>query len=324
MRAGSGAGGPGGPGAGRHESARAYIAHEHMSPADAELFATLVEGFYAAPLDDISIESIAADGSAEGEGDDTPSSKRVRGGYAKLVGWLGSRLAQHRVPVHHGFVLQRVDWSGDVVRLFGVDRYADASRTILTLPLGVLQRGDIAIDPGLGEHERALHQLAMGQVVKLVLCMHAPVWQRYASRDLEFVHRHDLAFPAFWVRSRGDSHQITAWAGGPRAVDIADWSTADLVEHALVDFAESLRMPASELIEALVHVHFHDYAHDPFARGAYSYTRVGGTHAAETLARPLGDRLYLAGEATDAEYEGTIAGAIASGIRAANQVLAHH
>jgi monoamine oxidase len=80
-------------------------------------------------------------------------------------------------------------------------------------------------------------------------------------------------------------------------------------------------MPRGPLEAAVEHVHFHDYAADPFARGAYSYTRVGGSASAEVLARPLGDTLYFAGEATDAEYEGSVAGALTSGERAAHQIL---
>ena len=67
----------------------------------------------------------------------------------------------------------------------------------------------------------------------------------------------------------------------------------------------------------------HDYDADRLSRGAYSYTRVGGTAACETLARPLaGGRLIFAGEATDARYQGTVAGALASGVRAAAEVAA--
>ncbi|HEU4615119.1 MAG TPA: FAD-dependent oxidoreductase, partial [Kofleriaceae bacterium] len=72
---------------------------------------------------------------------------------------------------------------------------------------------------------------------------------------------------------------------------------------------------------AILHQLFHDYAHDPFARGAYSYSRVHGLGAADVLARPLADKVFLAGEVTDAEYEGSVAGALASGSRAARQVL---
>jgi monoamine oxidase len=49
---------------------------------------------------------------------------------------------------------------------------------------------------------------------------------------------------------------------------------------------------------------------------------VGGSDAAKTLARPEGKTLFFAGEATDAGgRNGTVHGAIASGRRAAQQVL---
>jgi monoamine oxidase len=68
-------------------------------------------------------------------------------------------------------------------------------------------------------------------------------------------------------------------------------------------------------------VHQHDFSNDPRARGAYSYCRPGGAKASEALSTPLGNALFLAGEATDHRYPGTVAGAIASGQRAAKQVL---
>jgi monoamine oxidase len=67
----------------------------------------------------------------------------------------------------------------------------------------------------------------------------------------------------------------------------------------------------------------HDWQHDRFARGAYSYARVGGSEAAKTLARPFARTLFFAGEAIDVEGEtGTVEGAIASGRLAANKVSA--
>jgi len=41
---------------------------------------------------------------------------------------------------------------------------------------------------------------------------------------------------------------------------------------------------------------------------------------AEQLTRPLGDTLYFAGEATDSDYKGSVAGALNSE-RAATQIL---
>jgi hypothetical protein len=45
----------------------------------------------------------------------------------------------------------------------------------------------------------------------------------------------------------------------------------------------------------------HDWEHDPFARGAYSYARVGGAEAPRRLAQPIDGTLFFAGEATDPE-----------------------
>ena len=66
----------------------------------------------------------------------------------------------------------------------------------------------------------------------------------------------------------------------------------------------------------------HDWQADPFARGGYSYVKVGGTGAREELAAPLEETLFFAGEATDTEQSGTVGGALASGQRAAREVLA--
>ena len=67
--------------------------------------------------------------------------------------------------------------------------------------------------------------------------------------------------------------------------------------------------------------YYHDWQQDPFARGGYSYVTVGGSEARAALAQPIEDTLFFAGEATDAE-EGTVTGALQSGVRAAGEVLA--
>ena len=66
----------------------------------------------------------------------------------------------------------------------------------------------------------------------------------------------------------------------------------------------------------------HDWQTDPFSRGAYSYVKVGGDRAQSVLAAPLNHRLFFAGEATDVSgHHGTVHGAIATGKRAATEIL---
>jgi monoamine oxidase len=78
------------------------------------------------------------------------------------------------------------------------------------------------------------------------------------------------------------------------------------------------RRRARGLVES---VHFHDWSRDRNFRGAYSYTGVGGSYAPRTLARPVHDLIFIAGEATDSGSSGTVEGAIASGMRAARQAM---
>lgn len=303
------------------ESARAYLERSRMSPDDARLFASLVEGFYAAPLDDIGIRGIADDagGAAGVHG---AQQARIRGGYGRLVAVLERQLAAASVPIHFGHVVHAIDYSTDRVRIDHTHGSSLARRVIVTLPVGVLQAGDVRFQPALDEHAAALAQLAMGQVVKVVLCLREPVWRHHGPRHLAFIHRDQGAFPAFWLHSSARHQQLTAWAGGPHARALATYTIDDLVDRVIDEFAGTLALRRTTLVDAVVHEHYHDYARDPFAYGAYSYTRVDGSGAADVLARPLASRLYFAGEATDAEYEGSVAGAIASGQRAAKQVIA--
>lgn len=61
---------------------------------------------------------------------------------------------------------------------------------------------------------------------------------------------------------------------------------------------------------------------DPFARGAASFLPVGAQPSArEALARPVDDRVFFAGEATDLESPGTMRGAMRSGVRVARELL---
>ena len=115
---------------------------------------------------------------------------------------------------------------------------------------------------------------------------------------------------------------LTAWAGGPKAARLTGRPARQLVKEALGTvrsvFDENPEIE-SQLVCALVQ----DWQDDPHARGAYSYVTVGGQGVRGRLAAPLADTLYFAGEATDTEGEaGTVAGALASGYRAARELAA--
>jgi monoamine oxidase len=111
---------------------------------------------------------------------------------------------------------------------------------------------------------------------------------------------------------------LTAWAGGPKAARLTGSSTRRLLDAALASlesvFGKGVR---AELAAAYVQ----DWMQDPYSRGGYSYLLVGGKGAREELAAPIDETIFFAGEATDSEESGTVAGALRSGQRAAREIL---
>jgi monoamine oxidase len=67
--------------------------------------------------------------------------------------------------------------------------------------------------------------------------------------------------------------------------------------------------------------HVFDWLADPFSQGAYSYVPVHELKTPSELAEPVDGTLFFAGEATHDRLSGTVAGALASGYRAADEVL---
>ena len=94
------------------------------------------------------------------------------------------------------------------------------------------------------------------------------------------------------------------------------------MHQALSSLAAILPISQKELETLLRDAFLHDWQADPFSLGAYSYLCVGAADAPGELARPIGKKVFLAGEATDPNGDhGTVHGAIASGQRAARDIL---
>jgi monoamine oxidase len=186
---------------------------------------------------------------------------------------------------------------------------------IVTLPLGVLQSRAVRFRPAPRGKPQALRRLASGPVVKAALRFDYPFWERRAP-GVAFFHAPRAPFPTFWTPLPARVPMLIAWAGGPKAERLSGHSESNLVAEALRGLRSifgRIPMPGAALV--------HDWRSDPFARDAYSYLRVGGEGAREELAASIADTLFFAGEATDAEESGTVAGALRSGVRAARQVL---
>jgi len=291
-----------------------------------------VSGFHAADPDRIGVRSIAPE---PGESPTSSATEiaRVPGGYDELPRWLAHDLTG---TIQLGSAVRALEWRRrdvtlTVERRSGVRR-ENARAVIVTLPIGVLQvapeqTAGLRIDPDPPAIRRAIGRLAMGSVTKLTIAFRDELpWARTAAEQKEDVGRLVLLhtprgeFNVWWSTFPLRWPLAVAWSGGPAAEALGRRAPAERLASALRDLGEGLGIPASSLAAGVRAWWTHDWSRDPFARGAYSYARVGGSDAGEVLARPIDGTLFFAGEATD-PASGTVEGALTSGARAARQVL---
>lgn len=318
-------------------SLAASLARGRMPGPTRALARLFVEGYHAAHTDRISARSLA---SSQEDLDEPQRQYRLADGYSGIVEWLRAGLDPDRAPVRTACIVEEVRWRRGAVEV--AYRSAAGSKTqvlhaphaVITLPLGVLkaregEAGAVRFDPVPAVLKHVRDRLEVGQVVKLVLRFREPFWDRpdwlgrRAARGVGFDFLHDRAsdFPTWWLARPWQAPIMTAWAGGPRADALAGLDETALVDRALRGLSRMLGLRRAGLDGLLESWLTHDWRRDPWSRGAYSYVGVGGLPAQRALGRPVAGTLFFAGETTETDEMGTVAGALASGRRAARRIL---
>jgi monoamine oxidase len=301
------------------------------SMADARRSASQwVESYDAADPSTVSLRSLIRERTAEQQ-IDGDRAFRVVTGYDGIPGALRARISPGLGQVHLESIVSEVAWqsgSGEVtVRALSprgeeLEPFS-ARRAIVALPLGVLQAPDgVRFSPALPEKTAALRGLDMGHVVKLVFACKERFWESHFQAELGFLVADDEPFRAWWTGYPVYAPVLVAWAGGAPAEALATLTLEQRADRALESLARILRVPRGRVDEQIKAWATHDWSADPFARGAYSYVRVGGMPAQAELASPVQNTLFFAGEATELEgHQATVHGALSSGHRAAEEVL---
>jgi monoamine oxidase len=301
------------------------------SPAAGEWTRRLVSGFDAADPGRASARAIAAEWAGDAAAGGAQS--RPIGGYGPLVAHL-ARSLEAGASLAMRTVVERISMDEHGVSVFGRGLRGSvtvrARRALVTVPIGVLQAaageaGAIEFDPPLPDAKRrAIGGIVNGPVVKVVLLFREPFWESLnggAFREAAFIMA-DGAFPTFWTQAPVRANTLVAWAGGPAAEGLASLASERCIALALECAARAFGAERT-IYDDFENGYVHDWQRDPFSRGAYSYLAVGGEDAHEALAASISDTLFFAGEATATDGEGgTVAGALASGRRAAAAILA--
>ena len=278
----------------------------------------LIEGFDAAVTTDASAIAIAK----EWRSGENSTAARPINGYAPVMQYL-ARTVNARTLLRT--CVEHVHWTKRNVRIratrSGHAMDIRAERAIVTVPIGVLRDQAIRFSPALPRAKQdAIDAIAMGPVIKVVLDFRSAFWESVENgryREAGFFQAPECAFRTVWTRMPQRTPLLVAWAGGGAADRLID-KRLDPIETA-IETCQRL-FPSVDVRGELRNAYYHDWQADRFAGGAYSFLRVGGGDARKMLAAPLEETLFFAGEATNSDDTGTVAGALDTGYRAAREI----
>jgi monoamine oxidase len=273
------------------------------------LLNTIVEHEQAADLRNLSLESIQGGGAYGGHDAVFP------GGYGQVADVLADGL-----DIRFLEAVTEVDYAGtDIVVTTAAGATFEATRVVVTVPLGVLKQSLISFLPALPLRKRgAIDGLEMGVLNKTCLLFDDVFW----DRDVELIG-YVGARRGQWAETLNlypyTGHPIlmmfNAGAYGARIERLSDQEIVAQAVAALGSMYGVVPPPRDALITR--------WRSDPWSRGSYSYVPAGSSYQRYAgLGQPVGDKLFFAGEATHAEFPSTVHGAFLSGIRAARQIAA--
>jgi monoamine oxidase len=320
----------------RDESFSDFLKQHDLGEAEA-MAKLYVEGFHASRAERVSVKGLnKANEAAEAIDDDEQF--RLPAGYAAAAQSLHDDAVTAGAQFFLNTIVEEIRWQPNQVEIIpgstkdGGLEDVKFSRALITLPLGVMQAGSVRFVPELTDKLAAANKLAMGQVVKFVLRFREPFWEDlkvltkdgsdHSLKDLSFLHAPEELMPTWWTLLPSNAPILIGWAGGSRAEQLLTEGEAAITNQAVRTVATIFGVEQKSVEDQFEAIYYHEWYGDPFARGAYSYIPVGGLEAAGQLAAPVANTLFFAGEATNTEgHQGTVHGAIATGLRAARELI---
>jgi monoamine oxidase len=243
--------------------------------------------------------------------EDTYFNWRVRAGYGTLIAAYGASC-----PVALNCNVTLIDHAGARIRVETSRGALTADKVIVTVPTNLLADEAIRFSPPLSAKVDAARGLPLGVDDKVTLAL---------EDAEEFPKEGNLrgatmrtAMGTYHIRPFGQPC-IEGFFGGSFARELEDAGPGTFAAQSIDEIADYLGNDIRRRLKPLAESR---WAHDPFARGAYSHALPGHAGARAVLAAPVDGRLFFAGEATSPEFFTTAHGARDSGERAAREVLA--
>lgn len=249
-------------------------------------------------------------------GDDTGEDYPVRNGLGALIRQLGTDL-----NVHLSTRVNEVDWSRAGIRIVTEHGTIRAKSALLTVSTSVLGSGGITFTPQLPTRiASAISNCPLGSCEKVAFLLNGPLG----------VRRDEIYVTVFDPDVQGTvpvSLYVNPFGYPTVIADLAGSYLPDLVaegEPAMIDAATQAMVNAfgSDIRDDILKATVTRWTKDADILGAYSYVRPGCASDRFALSEPIGDKIFLAGEAVSIRSYATCHGAYQSGLEAADKALA--
>lgn len=276
----------------------------------------LVNNFYAcdygADLSTLGMHGLL-EASYEGDSDEE-GDFRIKKGYAALIKKMAKGL-----DIRLNTPVQAIDYRSNTVTISDKNNASyTADKVIVTLPLGVLQAGDIEFLPHLPENKiKAIQGIGAGNVNKVILGFKESFWKKKMAAVYTHLDSQIWWRPGFEHDSKDSV--LTALVGGDSGAKYSRMSEEEAINTALHDLQQIF---GKQVKKAYRWGRFINWGADPYSKMGYSYNPVGVLGLRKILAENIEDKLYFAGEATHTIRPATVHGAIESGWRAADEIIA--
>ncbi len=239
----------------------------------------------------------------------------ITNGYDRIIEYLARGLdIRLNKPV---VAVQYDDSAGVQVRTATETLHADY--TLTAVPLSVLQQERIAFSPALPAAKRtALNNLRMGNVNKFLLEWDAPFWDTHLQY-IGFTPETKGKFNYFLnLKKFSSANALMTFALGQYAYDTEQMNETQVSQ----EITAHLRSIYGNSVPEPTRLRRTRWSQEPHIGGAYTFVPAGGRSAdMDTVAQPLGSRVFFAGEHTHRDYRGTVHGAYLSGVREAERII---
>lgn len=246
-------------------------------------------------------------------------------GYSQIANCLAGGLT-----IKHANVTS-VDYSEQSIIIKTNSGDFQSDYVIITLPLGTLQKDAAMFNPPLNPAKTvAIENLKMGTMDKVYLVFDnktKPFW----NTSVDWIDRVDIPKEnsvyesddkkwRFFFNLYKYTNQpiLLAFNTGRSAIELEQESD-EAIKNEVMSVLRTMYNDPTIQDPKIIRT---KWAMDPLSFGSYSFIPVTGTFDDfDEIAKPIDDKLFFAGEATNKYYFGTVHGAYISGYRAAQEIL---